>query len=128
MNEIKLNEGTDDPGLVCYGCAHSSSNTPFPGEPSGERPCTFCIRNPHREEWAKGHKTERDPKPDSQGTLRDMNAFAGNWYNGSPAVNVPMDCYHSLDYMRQLDFWRDHPEYAKAIRFVDGQMVVIEDQ
>lgn len=129
MGDIKLNEGTDDPGKVCYGCAHSASTVPFPGRPSGERPCCFCVRNPEREDWIKkaGESTERHLVPDSEGTLRDMNPFAGNWYNGSPAIKVPMDCYHSLDYAKQTEFWEKHPEYAKPIRFdSDGNMIVVE--
>lgn len=36
-----------DPLLVCHGCAHSAASEPFPGKPSGERPCLFCNRNPN---------------------------------------------------------------------------------
>lgn len=32
--------------LVCYGCGHSAGGEPYPGRPSGERPCAFCTRNP----------------------------------------------------------------------------------
>ncbi len=29
---------------TCYGCAHSAVAVPFPGRPSGERPCGICSR------------------------------------------------------------------------------------
>lgn len=29
----------------CSGCAHSASNYPFPGKPSGEHACCSCMRN-----------------------------------------------------------------------------------
>jgi len=32
--------------LVCYGCGHGAANQPYPGRPSGERPCGICKRNP----------------------------------------------------------------------------------
>ncbi|MCD6436209.1 MAG: hypothetical protein J7L15_07455 [Clostridiales bacterium] len=31
--------------LVCYGCSHSAATVEYPNQPSGERPCTFCVRN-----------------------------------------------------------------------------------
>lgn len=71
-----------DPALFCYGCAHSAASEPFPGRPSGERPCCFCIRNP-----AAGYEVAK-------------------WYDGSPPVEVPMDCYHSIDMMRQIREWQ----------------------
>lgn len=38
----------DGAPLVCHGCAHSAADEPYPGRPSGERPCAFCIRNPNQ--------------------------------------------------------------------------------
>lgn len=70
-----------DPYLVCYGCAHAASGWVAPGRPSGERPCHFCTRNP-----------EADLQPQE-------------WYDGSKPASVPMDCYHSLDMMRQIGAW-----------------------
>jgi hypothetical protein len=67
--------------LFCYGCAHSAASEPFPGRPSGERPCCFCIRNPN---------------PLLQVTT---------WYDGSSPVKFPMDCYHSSDMKRQMYEW-----------------------
>ena len=29
---------------ICYGCAHSAADAPYPGRPSGERPCGICSR------------------------------------------------------------------------------------
>lgn len=78
--------------LFCHGCAHSASGAPFPGQPSGERPCHFCIRNPDREAW-QGNFERR--------TGKRLEA----WYDESPPVTVPMDCYHSVDMKRQFDAW-----------------------
>lgn len=73
----------DDPALVgrCYGCAHSSAGE---DKPSGERPCGFCVRNPER----------KDPP------------VVDKWYDGSAPVAVPMDCYHSVDMVNQIEQWR----------------------
>jgi hypothetical protein len=60
--------------------------TDFPGMPSGERPCFFCIRNPEREEWLKKNNLDV-------------------WYDGSKPIKVPMDCYHSTDMLLQVDTW-----------------------
>jgi hypothetical protein len=84
--------------LICYGCAHSvapmiySDGTPveetmFPGCPSGERPCQFCIRNPE----VRGKSREE--------------MIVSVWYNGSEPAKVPMDCYHSLDMKDQFNKW-----------------------
>lgn len=124
---IQNKEHEKDAGLVCYGCAHSAASAPFPSHPSGERPCCFCVRNPEREEWAKGQPTERDPKPDNEGTLRDFNPFAGNWYNGAPAVKVPMDCYTTLDMMDQERFFDEHPEYKKSVTTKGDNVEVVDD-
>lgn len=71
-----------DPNLTCYGCCHSVSGEPFPGRPSGERPCHFCIRN------------------------MDLDlSIIQKWYDGSEPVGIPMDCYHSVDMLRQIDAW-----------------------
>lgn len=72
-------EKLDVDKLVCYGCCHSSGLDSFPGIPSGERPCQFCIRNKMRE----------DPP------------LVAKWYDGSDPVYVPMDCYQSLDMHEQ---------------------------
>lgn len=71
--------------LCCYGCAHAAALKPFPGEPSGERPCQFCIRNP------------REPYKGDEGIK--------TWYDGSEPVSVPMDCYHSLAMSDQILQW-----------------------
>lgn len=72
-----------DGELFCYGCAHSAASESFPGSPSDERPCCFCVRN---------MKCEDSPVVDK-------------WYDGSSPVSVPMDCYHSLDMKRQFEQW-----------------------
>ena len=66
--------------LVCYGCAHSAAFSEYPGCPSGERPCAFCVRN----------KERKNPPEVTE------------WYDGAPAIKIPMDCYHSMDVLEQL--------------------------
>ena len=68
--------------LVCFGCAHSAADVPYPGKPSGERPCHFCKRNP---DWEKMQ-------------LRV-------WYDGSEPLKVPMDCYCGTDMDIQVKEW-----------------------
>lgn len=115
--------------LHCYGCAHSSSQAEYPGEPSGERPCCFCVRNPDREEWAKNNETERSTElKDNKGNPRDFNAYAANLYNGAPALWNPMDNYITLDHQDQEDWFEKNPDYAKAITFVDGVPTIVEDE
>lgn len=75
-----------DKQLVCYGCCHSAAMVKFPGKPSGERPCAFCIRNPKLPKKVK-------------------NYTISCWYDGSKAVKLPMDCYHSLDMLKQIELW-----------------------
>ena len=78
--------------LVCYGCAHASSIDGYPGKPSGERPCTFCVRNKHH----------------------DI-TLLGCWYDRSKAIKLPMDCYYSLDMHNQMELW-GHPVPKKTKR------------
>jgi hypothetical protein len=68
--------------LHCYGCAHSAASEAYPGKPSGERPCCFCIRNPDQD--ASKVKT---------------------WYDGSKPIRIPMDAYHSVDMKAQIRSW-----------------------
>ena len=77
---------------VCSGCAHSAGMEPFPGIPSGERPCFFCERNTHRDEWQRDYEKTHGCK-------------LVVWYDGSQPVNVPMDCYHSVDMIEQIHRW-----------------------
>ena len=75
-----------DPNLICYGCAHSAGQELFPGKPSGERPCCFCVRNPSIKE--------------------DQKEFAvSTWYDGNAPVSLPMDCYQSVDMIKQIEAW-----------------------
>jgi hypothetical protein len=74
--------------LPCTGCAHSASGLPFPGRPSGERPCGFCVRNP-------------DLK-DGQEALDWFGERGPMWYDGStPPWKTPMDCYIATDRSQQ---------------------------
>ena len=69
--------------LVCYGCCHSAGDVEYPGMPSGERPCHFCLRN----------KDRKDPP------------VTNCWYDGSAPVKIPMDCYHPIDMLDQMAAW-----------------------
>lgn len=64
----------------------------FPSRPSGERPCAFCIRNPELPDDAK-------------------NFAVTCWYDGSEAIKLPMDCYHSLDMLDQIEMWSRTERY-----------------
>lgn len=74
----------DESRLCCYGCAHSNAGEPWPGQPSGERPCQFCIRNPLQ------HLSDEEEHV---------------WYDGSEPVSIPMDCYNTLDMRMQTQVW-----------------------
>lgn len=91
-----------DPNLVCYGCAHSAASAAFPGMPSGERPCGFCIRNPQHEAQIAEDKERRERfEAERPGDKHHILT----WYDGSPPVKVPMDCYHSVDMLMQVRAW-----------------------
>jgi hypothetical protein len=93
--------------LICYGCSHSAAytkyygsdkaveGTDFPGMPSGERTCFFCIRNVNREEWQKEYEKNNN------GRKLEF------WYDGSKPIGVPMDCYHSVDMLKQIAVWEE---------------------
>lgn len=72
--------------LVCYGCAHSAAGEPWPSQPSGERPCQFCIRN----------RTWHLSEPESH-----------RWYDGTEPIAVPMDAYQTLEMRQQNAVWHD---------------------
>lgn len=80
--------------LDCYGCAHSAANEPWPGGPSGERPCGFCIRNGLR----VLSENNDDPR----------------WYDGTQPVRAPMDCYTTLDMRDQFQAWLREAETSGA--------------
>lgn len=73
--------------LPCSGCAHSAVDAPFPGMPSGERPCGFCVRNPQL----------------LAGGVADWFGEQGpTWYGGeTPPFKTPMDCYIATDRLTQ---------------------------
>lgn len=87
----------------CTGCAHSASGAPFPGHPSGERPCCFCVRNPGAD------PSVLHPDPDFEGEtpyterLKRYRADpdGGVWYGGTPAWKTPMDNYIATDRLQQ---------------------------
>ena len=67
----------------CHGCAHSASGEPYPGIPSGERPCLFCTRNPKQEAQLKEVRARL--KPDAGGALP---AFTARYDNGPTRKDV----------------------------------------
>ena len=102
-----LAKGRQDQPLICSGCAHSAADAPFPGHPSGERPCFFCTRNVQREAWCAEHLAECDGTYQYEGEALPCHHPAhGKWYDGSSALKVPMDCYRSTDMVRQEHFWQ----------------------
>ena len=97
MSELDISK------LVCYGCCHLVGNGEYPGAPSGERPCMFCIRNPTWEEAQKKFEERTGHR-------------LVVWYDGTPAVKVPMDCYHSLDMLDQFsNRYKEHESKQKTI-------------
>lgn len=84
--------------LVCHGCAHSAGGRPYPGFPSGERPCCFCIRNVQLNEMIA----------DARQNLPDMGAHFSEQaygktftprYDNGPVEKLPLDCYIATDYL-----------------------------
>lgn len=92
-----------DPELPCSGCAHSASGAPFPGFPSGERPCCFCVRNPNGARPEALHP-ENGFDTSTEFGRRASQAKPGDgiWYDGSPAWKTPMDCYIATDRLQQI--------------------------
>lgn len=92
--------------LVCSGCAHSAGGAPFPGGPSGERPCCFCTRNVQLEQMLTEQRANKvlHFMPDAYG--KTFTAFCNN----SPMRKCPMDLYHSTDRIMN-----DVPEGAHVI-------------
>jgi hypothetical protein len=85
----ELNKDEYGNPLVCSGCAHSAGSAPWPGRPSGERPCCFCARNVQLDEWRK-----------SGGSHFKDGVYGVTWtafYNNAPMKKCPMDCYISTD-------------------------------
>lgn len=77
--------------LRCYGCAFSTAAEPWPGRPSGDRPCHFCVRNPaHVQNVGDDHE----------------------WFDGSQPVRIPMDAYQTPDMKEQFSQWLDEAEHA----------------
>lgn len=70
--------------LACHGCAHSAANAPYPGSPSGERPCMFCVRNPNQ---ARDLARVRHYAPN----------FVSPRYDNQPVSQIPADQYIATD-------------------------------
>jgi hypothetical protein len=87
--------------LACYGCMNSASyptngeKARYPGIPSGERACFFCIRNPER---------ARDQREFEERTGGPMTT----WYDGRPMQPQPLDLYCAVDRFAMIDP-RRHP-------------------
>lgn len=97
-----------DPHLPCDGCAHSASGAPFPGHPSGERPCSFCVRNPNGPNpdilFPSGDIVDAPLEVSSYvNRVRQYKGKRGEgiWYDGTPAYKTPMDCYIATDRFQQ---------------------------
>lgn len=75
------------PEQPCAGCAHSVASEPYPGMPSGERPCGFCVRN---------------PTLPLDGVADWFGDQGPTWYGGeTPPFQTPMDCYIATDRLVQ---------------------------
>ena len=79
----------DDPHLVCHGCGHSVGNANFPGAPSGELACGFCVRNP-------GVRVSEDG-------VEEGYLYPPRWADGSIPKRWPTDNYIPLDGMYGAD-------------------------
>lgn len=74
----------DESRLCCYGCSNSDISSPWPGTPSYENQCLFCIRNPLQ------HMADEEDQV---------------WHNGSDPISIPMDAYSTIDMNLQVDEW-----------------------
>lgn len=95
-----------DGPLACHGCAHSAGGAPYPGRPSGERPCCFCTRNVQREKWVEEGRAH-GTGPWQEGV------YGVTWtayYNNQPMKKCPMDCYITTDRI-----FNDVPEGSHVI-------------
>lgn len=90
---------------ACSGCAHSAASEPYPGRPSGERPCGFCVRNP-----------ELDATTGLAAWFGDRGPL---WYDGeTPPFRTPMDCYIATDRAQQqriFDVLNEHKRTGKPV-------------
>lgn len=97
-----------DPQKPCTGCGHSAAHAPFPGHPSGERPCMFCIRNPtgiDPDAIARLHPAPEFAADGNDEYVKNASKAKpgdGLWYDGKPAFKTPMDCYISTDRLTEL--------------------------
>lgn len=94
----KLTQKNGGP-LVCHGCAHSAGGVPYPGRPSGERPCCFCTRNVQLQDQLAEYR--KDPR---------MTHFAEGVYgvkftpryDNKRVGKLPLDCYIATDYLLEV--------------------------
>lgn len=86
-----------DPELPCHGCAHSAAYAPFPGCPSGERPCAFCVRNPEADPDVLHPEAGFSDETEFGRRASKAGPHDGIWYGGTPAFKTPMDCYIATD-------------------------------
>jgi hypothetical protein len=94
-----------------------------------------------REEWARN--AERDASVErgllkalstgslgqyfKKSALPDKHPARGVWYDGSSAVKVPMDCYHSVDYGLQVNVWLDKTRSSRTRTLEMAARVVERD-
>lgn len=101
---MKLDLQRDSAGnpLPCYGCGHAASEVSYPGCPSGERPCLFCVR--HTDQDAR-----RTALAEIRNRLKPGQYFTSRYDNGPVRKDIG-DQYISTD--RLL---RDVPEDVHVI-------------
>lgn len=89
-----------DGPLVCHGCAHSAGgNVPYPGRPSGERPCCFCVRNVQLQNQLAEYR--KDPRM----THFHEGVYGVTFtprYDNKRVSKVPLDCYIATDYLLEV--------------------------
>lgn len=83
---MRWRDMTVDSKLPCYGCAHSAATAPYPGQPSGERPCAFCTRNP----------TQAKDLADIRSRLKPGTVYTARYDNG-PTREEVSDQYIATD-------------------------------
>ncbi len=89
INDMPVAHDEAGAPMVCHGCGHSHAAAPYPGEPSGERPCLFCTRNPDPVSRASALAHIR------AGMAPGL-AFTARYDNG-PTAKEPADQYIATD-------------------------------
>jgi hypothetical protein len=86
--------------LVCHGCAHSAGgSTRYPGCPSGERPCCFCVRNVLLPEQLAEYRKDTRLTHFQEGVY---GVTFTPLYDNKPVAKIPLDCYIATDYLTEV--------------------------